>query len=71
MKVLQHITPGMYFGEEEILQNRPVTCRVTVQGTKPAILLGFKKETLEYFFDKSALNEWKAKYVLVKFPHEE
>ena len=46
MKVLQHIIPGMYFGEVEILENKPVTCRVTVQGTKPAVLLGFKKETL-------------------------
>lgn len=33
MKVLQHITVGMYFGEVEILENKPVTCRVTVQGT--------------------------------------
>jgi hypothetical protein len=50
----------MYFGEVEILENKPVTCRVTVQGTKPAVLLGFKKETLEYFFDKHAIAEWKA-----------
>ena len=70
MKVLQHITPGMYFGEVEILDNKPVTCRVTVQGTKPVVLLGFKKETLEYFFDKHAIAEWKAKQVLVRFPHE-
>lgn len=60
----------MYFGEVEILENKPVTCRVTVQGTKPAVLLGFKKETLEYFFDKHAIAEWKTRQVLVRFPHE-
>jgi hypothetical protein len=35
------------------------------------VLLGFKKETLEYFFDKASIAEWKQKHVLVKFPHEE
>ncbi len=44
---------------------------MTVIGKKPAVLLGFRKESLEYFFDKNTLNDWKNKHVLVKFPHEE
>jgi hypothetical protein len=49
----------MYFGELEILSQTSVSCRVTVTGNKPAILLGFKKESLEYFFDSKALADWK------------
>ncbi len=55
----------MYFGELEILNQKEVSCRVTVTGTKPAVLLGFKKDTLEYFFDQKSLAKWKANHVLV------
>lgn len=69
-KVVQHITPGMYFGEREILEQKTVPCRVTV-ASKKAILLGFPKEAMEQFFEGKHRKHLEAAAPLVEFPHEE
>lgn len=40
-------------------------------GNKPAVLLGFTKDSLEFFFDTRARNKWLSDHVIVNFPHEE
>ena len=44
---------------------------MTVAGNKPAALLGFTKDSLEFFFDTKARNKWLNNHVIVNFPHEE
>lgn len=39
--------------------------------TAQVILLGFRKETLDNFFDAKKRSDWLAHHVLVNFPHEE
>lgn len=68
--ILQHITTGMYFGEEEILLDKPISCRVTVE-SKKAILFGFNRAALDEYFDEQARKDWLANHVTVRFPHED
>lgn len=63
--------PGMYFGEEQILNQRTVPCRVSVTSDLGAVVLGFTKDTLEFFFDSKVRADWLTNHILVKFPHEE
>lgn len=69
-KVLQHVTPGMYFGEAEVLKGGTVSCRVSVASQR-AILLGFPKDALEMFMDTKTRRDWLENHVIVKFPHEQ
>lgn len=64
------MTPGMYFGEAEVLKGGTVSCRVSVASQR-AILLGFPKEALEMFMDTKTRRDWLENHVIVKFPHEQ
>jgi CRP-like cAMP-binding protein len=69
-KVLQHIVPGMYFGQHEILTNTSVPCRVVVASEK-AVLLGFPAEAMEKYFEPGRhRNDLLSQEPLVRFPHE-
>jgi hypothetical protein len=61
----------MYFAEVQILNQEKASCRITVAGSKPEVLLGFTNESLEFYFDTKVRKNWLANHVIVNFPHEE